>query len=44
MRASEEDRERDPRPDFDCEIDPQTGAAEEACLREYLHRNMPLAV
>ena len=33
-----------PRPDFDCEIDPKTGTAEEACLREYLRRNLPLAV
>lgn len=44
MSAREQDRERDPRPDFDCEIDPETGTADEACLREYLRRNLPLAV
>ncbi len=44
MSAQEQDRERDYRPDFDCEIDPETGTAEEGCMREYLRRNMPLAV
>ena len=44
MKAREQGRERDPRPEFDCEIDPETGTAEEGCLREYLRRNLPLAV
>jgi hypothetical protein len=44
MSARERDRERDPLPEFDCEVDPETGAPDEACLREYLRRNLPLAV
>lgn len=44
MKAQGQHRERDRRPEFDCEIDPETGTAEEACLREYLRRNLPLAV
>lgn len=44
MKAQGRHRERDPRPEFDCEVDPETGVAEEACLREYLRRNLPLAV
>jgi hypothetical protein len=44
MRAREKDSGRDPRPDFDCEVDPETGTADEVCVREYLRRTMPLAV
>lgn len=44
MRSTDRSREGERRPEFDCEFDPDTGDLDERCVRDYLLRNMPLAV
>jgi hypothetical protein len=44
MSAKDGSKETDKRPEFECRFDPDTGDLDEKCVREYLERNMPLAV
>jgi hypothetical protein len=44
MRARDEKTESENRPEFDCAFDRDTGDLDEQCVRDYLSRNMPLAV
>jgi hypothetical protein len=44
MRAPDRKRESERRPEFECTVDPETGDLDERCVRDYLSRNMPLAV
>jgi hypothetical protein len=44
MSTKERSRDTDKRPEFECRFDPDTGDLDEPCVRDYLERNMPLAV
>jgi hypothetical protein len=44
MSAKERNRDTDKRPEFECRFDPDSGELDEKCVRDYLERNMPLAV
>jgi hypothetical protein len=37
-------KEKDKRPAFDCDFDPDTGELDEPCVTEYLEENMPKSV
>jgi len=44
MSSKDRSRDAEKRPEFQCRFDPDSGDLDERCVREYLERNMPLAV